>query len=69
MICPACGGAELISDERDLPFTYKEEVTIINHVQGDYCPSCNEVVLRMDEVQRVMELKGEFIRKLDAGQA
>lgn len=68
MICPACGGAELISDERDLPFTYKGESTIINHVVGDYCPACNEVVLTMDEVQRVMELKGAFISRLDEGQ-
>jgi len=68
MICPACGGAELIADARDLPFTYKGEATLINHVVGDYCPACNEVVLTMDEVQRVMELKGAFIRRLDEGQ-
>ena len=66
MICPVCGGADLISDVRDLPFTYKGETTMINQVEGDYCPSCNDVVLKMDEVQRVMELKGAFIKEVNA---
>ena len=43
MKCPACGGAELAPDARDLPYTYKGETTTIVAVRGDFCPICGEV--------------------------
>lgn len=47
MQCPVCGAPELVRDTRDLPYTYKGETTNIPAVEGDFCPSCGEVVLDM----------------------
>ncbi|OYZ13521.1 MAG: antitoxin [Polaromonas sp. 39-63-25] len=49
MKCPSCASATLVSDTRDMPYTYKGEVTVIPAVIGDFCPACNEVVLNMAE--------------------
>ena len=54
MKCPACGSAELESDTRDLPYTYKGETTTITAVRGDFCPICGEVVLERDDTDRYM---------------
>ena len=53
MKCPVCGAARLVRDTRDLPYTYKGETTVIAAVTGDYCPSCEEVVLDASESGRV----------------
>ncbi|MDP3507287.1 MAG: type II toxin-antitoxin system MqsA family antitoxin [Candidatus Melainabacteria bacterium] len=42
MKCLSCGKAELVSDTRDVSYTYKGETTTIQDVSGDYCPVCNE---------------------------
>ncbi|MFA7336667.1 MAG: type II TA system antitoxin MqsA family protein [Candidatus Obscuribacterales bacterium] len=42
MKCVSCGKAELVSDTRDVSYTYKGETTTIQDVSGDYCPVCNE---------------------------
>jgi HTH-type transcriptional regulator / antitoxin MqsA len=47
MKCPACGAAELVRDTRDMPYTYKGEMTTIPAVAGDFCPACGEVVMDM----------------------
>ena len=39
MKCPACGGAELAPDTRDLPYTYKGETTTIVAVRSCIPPS------------------------------
>lgn len=44
MRCPICGAAELARDTRHLPYVYKGEATIFEHISGDYCPSCGEGV-------------------------
>ena len=49
MKCPACGAAELLHDTRNVPYTYKGEVTTIPKVTGDFCPACAEVVLESAE--------------------
>lgn len=60
MKCPNCGAAELVHDTRDMPYTYKGEVTTIPAVTGDYCPSCGEAVLDMSESVRTSALMLEF---------
>jgi HTH-type transcriptional regulator / antitoxin MqsA len=47
MKCPVCGAAELVRDTRDLPYTYKGEMTTIPAVAGDFCPNCGEAVMDM----------------------
>ena len=52
MKCPICGGADLVHDTRDLPYTYKGELTVIPTVTGDFCPACDEAILDAVESTR-----------------
>ena len=54
MKCPTCHQAELITDTRDMPYTYKGETTTIQAVTGDYCPACAEVITSKAESRRIM---------------
>ena len=66
MKCPACGAAELISDTRDMPYTYKGASTTIESVSGEFCPQCNEVVLDVSESTRASELMMQFNKEINA---
>lgn len=66
MKCPSCGGAELIHDTRDLPYTYKGETTVIPAVVGDFCPACAESVLDSMESDRVMREMRAFAKQVNA---
>ncbi|CAG9182142.1 type II toxin-antitoxin system MqsA family antitoxin [Cupriavidus pinatubonensis] len=49
MKCPECGGAELVNEVRDVPYTYRGESTVIRGVRGDWCPQCGEGVMPMGD--------------------
>jgi HTH-type transcriptional regulator/antitoxin MqsA len=66
MKCPVCGAAELIHDTRDLPHTYKGEVTTIFGVTGDFCPACAESILDAHESDRVMREMRAFSKQVNA---
>lgn len=66
MKCPICGGAELVEDTRDLPYTYKNESTVIPAVHGDYCPACGESVLGVVESNRVSAAMLAFNKEVNA---
>ena len=66
MKCPSCGGAQLVRDTRNLPYTYKGESTEIPDVTGDYCPACGEAVLDTEESVRTGALMLEFNRQVNA---
>ncbi len=66
MKCPACGGAPLIQDTRDLPYTYKGEATVISAVSGEFCPACAESVLDATTSDRVMREMRAFSRQVNA---
>ena len=66
MKCPSCGAAELIHDTRDMPYTYKGEVTTIPAVTGDFCPACGEVVLDREHGDRYSELMVQFNKQVNA---
>lgn len=66
MKCPCCGGADLIHDTRDIPYTYKGETVSIPAVTGDFCPACGEVVLNQEQGDRFSELVGQFQRQVNA---
>lgn len=66
MKCPVCGGAELVHDTRDMPYTYKGESTTIPAVTGEYCPACDEAIFDMNESRRVSALVGEFSKQVNA---
>jgi len=64
--CPCCGGAELVRDTRDLPYTYKGETTVIQAVTADFCPACDESITEMVETERVMREISIFSKAVDA---
>lgn len=66
MKCPACGGAELLHDTRNLPYTYKGKKTVIPAVTGDFCPTCAESILDAAESERVMREMLTFNRQVNA---
>jgi len=66
MKCPICGGAELVYDIRDLPYTYKGTSTVIEAVTGGFCPACDEAVLDMTESIRTNELMLQFNKQVNA---
>ena len=60
MKCPVCGAAELTRDIRDLPYTYKDETTVITAVTGEFCSVCGESILDPLESSRVMSEMSDF---------
>ena len=66
MKCPVCGAAELVHDTRDLPYTYKGEVTVIPTVTGDFCPACAEGVSDMNESERYGLMISSFHKQVNA---
>jgi HTH-type transcriptional regulator / antitoxin MqsA len=66
MKCPSCGMADLVSDIRDLPYTYKGKSTIVPMVEGDLCPACGEIVLGAKESARVSAAMLEFNKQVNA---
>jgi HTH-type transcriptional regulator / antitoxin MqsA len=66
MKCPSCAMADLISDVRDVPYTYKGESTTISMVKGDFCPACGDSVLDALESRRVSAAMLEFNKQVNA---
>ncbi|CAJ0772585.1 type II toxin-antitoxin system MqsA family antitoxin [Ralstonia chuxiongensis] len=66
MKCPSCGAAELIHDTRDVPYAYKGETTVIPSVTGDFCPACDEIVLKRGQGDRYGELVSAFQRQVNS---
>lgn len=66
MKCPQCGGAELVSTVRDMPYVYKGEHTVIAGVAGDLCPACGEMVLGNAAADHVGEAVATFIKQVNA---
>ncbi|MHB2007562.1 MAG: type II toxin-antitoxin system MqsA family antitoxin [Acidobacteriaceae bacterium] len=66
MKCPICAEAELIHDTRDIPYTYKGEMTTIPAVTGDFCPACGEAVLDAAESTRTSALMLGFNKQVNA---
>ena len=66
MKCPTCGAADLITDTRAMPYSYKGETTQIEAVTGDYCPACDEVLLTAQESQRVSNEMLAFNKQINA---
>ena len=68
MKCPVCGEAELLKETRDLPYTCKDQTTVILGVSGEFCPACNESVLDLAESNRVMQEMQSFSRLVNVPQ-
>jgi HTH-type transcriptional regulator/antitoxin MqsA len=66
MKCENCGAAKLIHDVRDIPYTYKGETTILPHVEGDFCPACDEAELGPEESRRTIDLMLAFNKQINS---
>ncbi|MGN0926618.1 type II TA system antitoxin MqsA family protein [Ectopseudomonas mendocina] len=66
MKCPVCGGAELVHDTRDMPFTYKGQTIQITAVTADWCDACGESLTGPAESERVMRTMNEFRQQVNA---
>lgn len=64
MKCPECGGAELVSGVKELPFTCKGK-SILFETHADFCPVCGEGVLSNEEADRLDGLSEAFRRKVN----
>lgn len=66
MKCPVCGAADLVNDTRDIPYTYKGEMTLFTGITGDFCPACTEIVLDMTNAERYGQLVKSFHQQVNA---
>ena len=66
MKCPVCGGAHLVSDTRDVPYTYKGQTTTIPSVTAEFCPACDEAVMDKENTDLFMAAVGAFQREVNA---
>lgn len=66
MKCPHCAAARVVSDTRDMPYTYKGESTTLPAVSGEFCPACGEAVLDARESARVSALMLAFNKQVNA---
>ena len=66
MKCPSCAVMKLVHDTRDMPYTYKGESTLIPSVNGDFCPSCGEVLLDAAESARASAVMLAFNKQVNA---
>jgi HTH-type transcriptional regulator/antitoxin MqsA len=66
MNCPECDGT-MVHEKRDMPYSYKGDVTMITGVEGNYCSDCDEVVLDLEESRRVSAAMLAFNKHVNAG--
>lgn len=66
MKCPECGGAELVRQRRDRPYTYRGETTVIENVGGEWCPLCGEGVIDYEEEERLDDICLSFNKQVNA---
>ncbi len=66
MKCSVCGESHLVSEIRDLPYTYKGESTVIPAVAGGFCKACGEMILDSEEAARVNAMMLEFNKQVNA---
>jgi len=65
MKCVSCGAAKLVSDTRDLPYSYKGEQTVLPSAKGLFCPNCNESIFDRTESARLNGLMLEFNKQVN----
>jgi HTH-type transcriptional regulator/antitoxin MqsA len=67
MKCPNCvPTTKLVRDTRDLSYTYKGKKTVISSVTGDFCPACEEVILKKAESAQLSAAMLNFNKQVDA---
>ncbi|WP_320195174.1 type II TA system antitoxin MqsA family protein [Agrobacterium rosae] len=65
MKCPACDGADLTHETRDLVYSYKGRTTTVADIEGDFCPTCDEAVFDRLNGDRYGEAIRNFQRQVN----
>ncbi|WP_428000130.1 type II TA system antitoxin MqsA family protein [Acidovorax sp.] len=52
MKCAACGGNDLVYEERDVEYRYGKGVVVLAGLEAGYCPDCGEIMMKRDEAER-----------------
>ena len=66
MKCPCCGGAELVHDTRDVPYSYKGKTIVVLALTADFCPACEEIILDQENGDRYVREISLLWRAVDA---
>ena len=66
MNCPNCDKPTLITVRRDMPYTYKGAQTVLSDVKGEWCPSCGEALLDLEESARISRDITNFNKRVNA---
>ena len=69
MKCPCCGAADLVHEKCPLHFECGGETIEIPDVEGDYCPTCREVLMDAENGNRYHDLAHAFEEKVRKGGA
>ncbi|MFH6597390.1 type II toxin-antitoxin system MqsA family antitoxin [Ectopseudomonas khazarica] len=67
MKCPVCGSADLAREKRDMPFTYREQTTVVIEVDADWCNACGEALIGPEQSDRVTTAMKRFRQQVDGG--
>jgi len=66
MQCPSCGGPELLSEVRDLTFTFKGRSMTVENLKGEFCPLCDDGVLDVQDGNRYDNAIMAFIKLVNS---
>lgn len=66
MKCPICGREGLSVVTKDFPYTYKGETVVIKNVTGEYCSSCDDMILGGEDLQRVSDESMALVKRVNA---
>ena len=65
MLCPQCGGAEMVCGEKDVPYSWRGKKTVLRQIKALHCPKCGESVMDRQEsaayLAKVVEFKKTVI--------
>jgi HTH-type transcriptional regulator/antitoxin MqsA len=50
-----------------MPFTYRQQTTVITEVEADWCSACGEALIGPEQSKRVMAAMKHFRQQIDAG--
>jgi HTH-type transcriptional regulator / antitoxin MqsA len=67
--CGSCGAKALVTDVRDVPYSYKGHATFIKDVQGEFCGACDESMTGPEESARMMTAMRAFKQEVNASLA
>jgi HTH-type transcriptional regulator/antitoxin MqsA len=66
MRCPECEKGETVRGVWELAYTFHGRTKIIKKVEGERCPECLDIVMTLDEAERISSQMAELNREVRA---